>query len=302
MRHPLSPFLLVPALVVAAFGFSPVANATAQRTFVASYGLTANTAFNCSIAKPCRAFSEAIGVTNPNGEVIVLDSAGYGPVTIIKSVSLIAPPGIYAGISVVSGDGVTINAPGATVVLRGLSINGQGGSFGVSVAQVSRVRIESCVIANMTSNGILDTAAGDMIVVDTIVRDNGGAGIGVSASGASVTVDHVRSEHNGFDGFYLDGGYGSISESVFARNGGSGVWLVNGSTSPIDLNVGHSVAFDNGYAGMRVTGDMAILFLNYNVMYDNLYDILQESLGEVFSTLTNAANQVSGTIVTRTLH
>jgi hypothetical protein len=30
----------------------------AQRTFVASYGLTTNTAFNCSIAKPCRQFSE----------------------------------------------------------------------------------------------------------------------------------------------------------------------------------------------------------------------------------------------------
>src|SRR5215831_3490796 len=86
------------------------AGASAQRTFVASYGLTSNTAFNCSLAKPCRAFGEAIGVTNAKGEVIVLDSAGYGPVTITKSVSLVAPPGIYAGITVLSGDGVTINA------------------------------------------------------------------------------------------------------------------------------------------------------------------------------------------------
>src|SRR6185369_15949081 len=55
---------------------------SAQRTFVASYGVSANTGFNCSIAKPCRAFNEAITVTNLGGEVIVLDSAGYGPVTI----------------------------------------------------------------------------------------------------------------------------------------------------------------------------------------------------------------------------
>ena len=57
-----------------------------------------------------------------------MDSAGYGAVTITQSVSIIAPAGIYAGISVFGGDGVTVNAPGAIVVLRGLSINGQGGN------------------------------------------------------------------------------------------------------------------------------------------------------------------------------
>jgi hypothetical protein len=55
-----------------------------------------------------------------------VDSGGYGAVTIGKTVSIISPPGIYAGISVFSGAGVAINAPGATVVLRGLSINCQG--------------------------------------------------------------------------------------------------------------------------------------------------------------------------------
>jgi hypothetical protein len=55
-----------------------------QRTFVASFGLTANAAFNCSLAKPCRAFNEALGVTSADGEVVVLDSAGYGPVTITQ--------------------------------------------------------------------------------------------------------------------------------------------------------------------------------------------------------------------------
>ena len=76
------------------------AHAAAQRTFVASYGQPANTALNCSIASPCRAFSEAMSATNAGGEVIVLDSAGYGNVTIAQSVSIIAPTGVYAGISV----------------------------------------------------------------------------------------------------------------------------------------------------------------------------------------------------------
>ena len=133
------------------------AMASAQRTFVASYGLPANTAFNCSITKPCRAFGEAISVTDDKGEVIVLDSAGYGPVTITKSVSVIAPAGIYGGISVFSGDGVTVNAPGANVVLRGLTITGQGGQRGILLQAAARVRIENCVISGMSSAGISTT-------------------------------------------------------------------------------------------------------------------------------------------------
>ena len=81
----------------------------AQRHFVASYGV-ANPA--CSIGAPCRQFAEAMAVVNPTGELIVLDSAGYGPVTITKSVSIIAPPGVYAGVSVFSGDGITVNGAG----------------------------------------------------------------------------------------------------------------------------------------------------------------------------------------------
>jgi hypothetical protein len=75
----------------------------AQRAFVASYGTDVNTAANCSLASPCRGFAAAATVTDANGEIIVLDSAGYGPVTITKSISIIAPAGVYAGITVFSG-------------------------------------------------------------------------------------------------------------------------------------------------------------------------------------------------------
>jgi hypothetical protein len=78
-------------LFVAGVGAAALANATAQRTFVASTGNDANNAFNCSIVKPCRGFAAAVGVTASGGEVIVLDSAGYGAVMITQSVSIIAP-------------------------------------------------------------------------------------------------------------------------------------------------------------------------------------------------------------------
>ena len=124
--------------ILSAFGFgfflaSPLAFAAgAQRAFVASNG---NDAGPCSITAPCRGFTEAVSKTNAGGEVVVLDSAGYGAVTINKSISIIAPPGVYAGVSVLSGNGITVNAPGATVALRGLSINGQGGSTALSCSR-----------------------------------------------------------------------------------------------------------------------------------------------------------------------
>src|SRR4029434_2747198 len=105
-------------------------HATTQRAFVASSGVDNP---SCSISAPCRGFTAAIGATSPNGEKLMLASAGYGTVAIGKSISIIAPPGVYAGVSVFSGtDGVTVNAgPTDKVVLRGLTVNGQGGAFGI---------------------------------------------------------------------------------------------------------------------------------------------------------------------------
>ena len=140
--------ILAPASIAFALSLFSTTGAamTAQRTFVASTGSDVDP---CSIAAPCRGFARAITQTSAGGEVVVLDSAGYGSVTVTKSVSIIAPAGIYAGISVLSGDGVTVNAPGATVVLHGLSINGQGGDRGVSLLAAARLRVENCVVSGM---------------------------------------------------------------------------------------------------------------------------------------------------------
>ena len=63
----------------------------------------------CSLAFPCRSFDAAIAQTLLGGEVIVLDSAGYGPAVISQSVSIIAPPGVYGGVTVFSGTGLVVS-------------------------------------------------------------------------------------------------------------------------------------------------------------------------------------------------
>jgi hypothetical protein len=195
----------------------------AQRTFVASTGSDANTVFNCSLVKPCRGFAAAIGVTNANGEVIVLDSAGYGPVTITQSVSIIAPAGIYGGISVFSGHGITINGSAIVVVLRGLTINGLGGDTGIAFAQGAKLTVEECEIANMTGAGINAAAPTSTVTVkNTVMRDSG---YGIAASADSRVT---------------------VANSVLANNA-IGVFVTASGGVVTDVMVTHSIITGSSY-------------------------------------------------------
>jgi hypothetical protein len=209
---------------------------------------------------PCRGFAAAVGVTNAGGEVIVLDSAAYGPVAITKSVSIIAPPGVYGGISVFSGNGVTITAgPSDKVVLRGLTINGQGGSVGIDLVQAARVRVEGCVVSNMASTGVQHSATGaELVVLDTIIRDNAGPGISVSAD-ASTLLDGVRVVHNAGDGLIVTAGsvlsVAVVRNSVLSYNGQGGIAAIRNSyPAKTEVTVDASVIAGNAGDGVFVGG------------------------------------------------
>ncbi|MBK8569514.1 MAG: right-handed parallel beta-helix repeat-containing protein [Nitrosomonadales bacterium] len=153
------------------------------RAFVSQDGSDGN---NCSLATPCRTFAKVVTVVDTDGEVLVLDSAGYGPVTLTQSISLTAAPGVYAGITVASGSGVTI-AANIDVVLRGLTINGLGGADGITMSGASNPSIENCVISNFSGggqHGVFVNSAASVRIVDTLVRDND---IGIQLQGGAVT-------------------------------------------------------------------------------------------------------------------
>ena len=144
------------------------------QTFVASFGNDANP---CGRVLPCRLIDRAMVETDANGEVTVLDSANYLQITITKSITLTAPPGIYAGIAVssVGTSGITIDPGVANVVLRGLSINGQGGANGILMNSNGNLSIENGVISNFSGtnqHGVLVNAAASVRIVDTLIRDN----------------------------------------------------------------------------------------------------------------------------------
>src|SRR5215468_2475522 len=121
--------LLSTATLIATIA-STGAYALSNRTFVSGHGNDANP---CSLAAPCRSFAGAIAQTSPGGEIAVLDTAGYGAVTITKAISIVNEEGVEAGITATSGDGITINAGASDIVnLRGLTLVGAGGNNGIT--------------------------------------------------------------------------------------------------------------------------------------------------------------------------
>ena len=260
------------AVLFAAACLSTLASATTQRTFVASHGVDNP---NCSLTSPCRGFAAAITATTPGGEVIVLDSAGYGPVTITKSISIVAPRGVYGGISVLSGDGVTINGAGINVVLRGLTINGQGGTNGVMILNAAEVHVESCVVANLANQGI-QHLAGKLYVNDTIVRNNAGEGVwSVGTNGGAPVLaflDRVRLEGNS-DGIRAqDAARVSVQDSVMSGNVNAGAFAFASGVDSTTLVVTRSLLSGNAqgaHARSIDGGTVAYLTLSDDTINDN---------------------------------
>jgi hypothetical protein len=248
---------LCAAAALASIGHAASA-AAAQRTFVASTG---HDAAPCSRTLPCRSFAAAISQTNDRGEIVVLDSAGYGAVTVTKSVTIVAPPGVYAGISVFANtDGVTVNAPSGEVVLRGLKITGQGGNHGIDFVQGSQLRIERCDIGGMGQSGLHASLApgAALYVRDTTLSHNGGAAALFVSGAGRASLEHVEVSGNAGTGILIeDGPDAALRELAVARNGLGGIEL-RADTLATTISIDASRVYLNGAEGIGVLADAAV--------------------------------------------
>jgi hypothetical protein len=232
------------AIALFMFAFASFAQAQASRTWVSGVGDDANP---CSRTAPCKTFAGAISKTAVDGEIDVLDPGGFGAVTITKSITI---DGNGVGSVLVSGtSGIIVNVTAAAgvnnmVQIRNLSINGIGtGLNGIrilnSLANTS-VFVENCVIFGFRGNpgrGISDerTAAGNLFVLDCLIKDNSGAGIAVIGAGATkAAMENTRSLRNG-DGFVLNGGSSFLAarNCVANNNTGNGFTAQGGSDMTI---------------------------------------------------------------------
>jgi hypothetical protein len=262
---------LVALLACVAFGGS-LAYAQ-QRTWVSGTGDDANP---CSRTAPCRTFAGAITKTAQNGEIDALDPHGFGPFTITKSIT-VDGTGVVAGILASSTTGIiiTLNPGGGntdalhTVRLRGLSINGgannsKTGVQGILVGSINftdlKVIFEDGVIDGFVNDGILwKVNGGNLIVKNSTIRNNNGAGIKVDSSGANkahVTVEGTSLVLNGEGIRFEDNVRGGVINSVISSNTTNGAVAINaGATTVMQLD--HTLISENGQAGVLAGGTVA---------------------------------------------
>ena len=75
---------VLPALALASAVACSAAYA-GQRAFIVSTGNDANAASGCTPAAPCRSLQAAHNAVDAGGEIVALDTAGYGPLVVTKS-------------------------------------------------------------------------------------------------------------------------------------------------------------------------------------------------------------------------
>src|SRR5438105_10563548 len=189
--------------------------------------LTGNDAATCTVPDPCRTFDVAISKTNAGGEVIVLSSAGYGPFTVNKSISIISPAAYHAAMAPTSGDAITVNVDNALVVLRGLTLNGSlGGNNGITFTgqtaspSNTRLYVENCVISGFSGNGVNFVRDGTLFISELIARENDTAIFVDGSTGyrSSATIDHALMERNTGYGLLVENAAVGIANSVAASN------------------------------------------------------------------------------------
>ena len=231
------------------------AQATTLRAFVSSTGNDANAATNCAQTAPCRTFAAAFPTVTPGGELIALDSAGYGPLTNIdKAITIAAVPGATAFVIVATGtSGFTINGgAGDSIVLRNISFNGTSAANTTGITHnTGKLVIENCEITQTTIAG-LRGFAGTIIAQHTSFSGNLGRGVHVSGTAKADMVD-VLIANNG-TGLTANGS----CQSTFVRidsgsvlNNTLGFEMLNGVCAPNQGSLPPNI-FLRGDGGVRV--------------------------------------------------
>lgn len=245
----------VMTLPAAAFG-------QASRTWVSGVGDDANP---CSRTAPCKTFAGAISKTATAGEINCLDSAGFGALTVTKSITL-RGRGTLCHMLTAGQHGVTVNGAGVKVKLYGIQLSGNstaGGFHGVRVLQGASVYLKDVEIQQYTGNGI-DVSPASIVkttIVNSDIVDNGANGILVRpVAGGEARVD-VRNT--------------TISEH------GTGV-LIDSPGRKATTVISDSQISGNGI-GLRSVGALARMLLSGNVISGNTLGLQAQNSGSIIS-------------------
>jgi hypothetical protein len=262
-------FALGSTLFLALFATASIAQNA--RTYVSGAGVDGHP---CSLTSPCRTFTRAISQTNAGGQVIALSTGEYEPFSINKAITVEAPAGVYAGITVTSGDGIDINAGQMdTVILRGLTVNNQGSTdSGIVFSAGGTLHIESCIVNGFSNgDGIAIFAPGNVFVTNTIARGNDfGILVDITAAGtASVAMDQLHLDANVFSGLGVETfAAGAVVNAAIHNSSASGSafgMTVDGESGGVASLYAESCLIANngqGLAAQAPSGGTATAFIS----------------------------------------
>ena len=289
----------VAGAMVAFFLIADSAYAQASRTWVSGVGDDANP---CSRTAPCKTFAGAISKTAVNGEINCLDPGGFGAVTITKSITIDCHE-VFASILHSGTNGINIPFDSfagtdtrKTVNLRNINLQGfDTGLIGLRIFGAgtgSFVNIEDCLFNGnfgATATGIADQrTTGVLNVVNTTIRDMGGAGITIASAGAGpikATLSNLR-VINATNGVAVGAGAAVHLNNSLVSKAGSGIAISGGG-----INVDGTTIVFNDIGIARAAG--AVNLSNNDVSFNGI-----GVLGAVSSNTNNrfTSNGAGGTI------
>jgi hypothetical protein len=181
----------------------------------------------------------ALGSALTSGATYIrLTGASYGAVPTIASgsVMLIGTPGTTqidptsAGAPAVQVDGAA-SQPKAELTIQGVTLIGATGATGHGIY---------CTKA-------LSAPAPSVTVVESVIRDNGGAG--VFGSNCDVTVRRTKVHNNSAGGLWLSQGQYTITNCLITKNDGIGGVLLATPQPAGSTSFEHNTVYDNDSAG-----------------------------------------------------
>lgn len=252
----------------------PVAEA-AVRVWVSTTGIDNA---ECSLQNPCRNFNAAITAVSAGGEVVPLDSGGYGAFTVDKSVTVVVPGGIHAAIAPTSGTAITVNA-GATdaVVLRGLYLNSHGATHGIEFDGGESLHVEKTVLNGFFTKGIVAERGSaftiSMFITDTTLRR---CGTGIDAYNLNaafpihVFVHACRTENNFANGILANSNSRFTVTDTVSSNSSFGFRAVSLNGMPVRMTLEHCVAMSSSNAGVSAGHNSTVHVSNCTVTNGNI--------------------------------
>jgi hypothetical protein len=306
--------LAVAAAILTVMGLS-AAPAMAQglkRAWVSGHGVDAA---GCGTpVAPCRSLQYVHdNIIGDGGEIDILDPAGYGAITITKSVSIVNDGAGTAGVQATSGAAITINAVfNGVIYLHGLNIDGvlREGQNGIVFNSGGTLTISNCTIRHFANDGVLLQPTSGTVIVqisDTVASDNpGGSGIeyfvGASSSASVHAVLNRVTTDNEDDGVTVNGTHDSgtlnfsILNSEASNDGDSGI-NTGTFTNNVLLDIQSSYINGNVATGLMASGSAVVTLSNSSIDQNGAFGISNTttSPGGIFSTGDNRVLQnVSG--------